>query len=122
MPDLRPVNVDNWNLTDVHSLLHLLTPQSVHQTALLQLLAVATPPEDAADIWDAWDLALTEPGDPPLPMEFHQSAINTLSSPFTDPEAMKAQLNDLANWARDFIPNRVFTATTETLDDEMYNW
>ena len=55
-------------------------------------------------------------------MEFHQSAINTLSSPFTDPEALKAQLNDLANWARDFIPSRVFTAATETLDDEMYNW
>ena len=52
-PALRHVNVDTWNLKDLHSLLHLLTPPSLDQTALLQLLAVATPPEDAADIWDA---------------------------------------------------------------------
>ncbi len=52
-PALRHVTVDTWNLTDIHSFLHLLTPHSVNQTALLQLLAVATPPEDAANIWDA---------------------------------------------------------------------
>ncbi len=50
---LRHINVDTYSLTDFHNLLHMLTPHSVNQTALLQLLAVATPPEDAADIWDA---------------------------------------------------------------------
>jgi hypothetical protein len=65
---LRHINADTWNLKDLHSLLHLLTPPSLDQTALLQLLAVATPPEDAADIWDAWEAALSGPDDPPLPI------------------------------------------------------
>ena len=76
-PALRHVNVDNWNLTDIHSLLHLLTPHSENQFAILHLLAVATPTEDAAYMWDAWDAALTGIGNPPLPIGFHQSAINT---------------------------------------------
>ncbi len=113
---LRHINVDTWNLTAVHSLLPLPTPHSVNQTALLQLLAVATPPEDAADIWDAWDAALSGPGDPPLPIGFRQSAINTLRSLFTDPDALNAQLNDLSNWARVCVPNNVFAAATESLD------
>ena len=59
---------------------------------------------------------LTETGNPPLPIGFHQSAVNTLCSPFTYPEALKAQLYDLSNWARKCIPNNVIVAATETLD------
>ena len=90
--------MDDWNLMDFHTVLHLLTSYTDDQIALLQLFAVATPAEDAADIWDSWAAAFSGPTDPPLPIGFNQSALNTLQSPFTDPEALTTLLNDLATW------------------------
>ena len=82
---LHPVNMDDWNLMDFHTVLHLLTPHTDDQTALLQLFVVSTLAEDATDIWDAWTLAFSGPTDPPLLIGFNQSALNTLQSPFTNP-------------------------------------
>ena len=73
---LHPVNVDEWNLVDFHTVLHLLTPHTDDQTALIHLFAVATPAEDAADICDAWVSAFSGTIDPPLPIDFNQSALN----------------------------------------------
>jgi hypothetical protein len=87
------------------------------------LLAVATPAEDATYIWDYWASAFSGPTDPPLPISFNQSAINPLQSPFADPEVLRAQLSDLATWARNSIRNRVFIDATEALDlTDISNW
>ncbi len=68
-------------------------------------------------------MAFLGPTDPPLPIGFNQSALNTLQSSFTDPEALTTQLNDLATWARNYIPNKVFIDATKALElTDMTNW
>ena len=63
-------------------------------------------------------MALSGPTDPQLPHGCHQSAITTLTSAFIDPASFNTQLHDLANWATNCIPTRVFqTATNELLMD-----
>jgi hypothetical protein len=42
---------------------------------------------------------------------------------FTNPEALRAQLNDYATWVKNNIPNRVFIDATEALNlTDMANW
>jgi hypothetical protein len=77
---LHPVNVDDWNLMDFHTVLHFLTSHTDDQTALLQMFTVTTPTEDAAAIWDSWAAAFSGPTDPPLPIGFNQSALTPCNS------------------------------------------
>jgi hypothetical protein len=40
---MHPVNVDEWNLMNFHTVLRLLAPHTDDQTALIKLFEVATP-------------------------------------------------------------------------------
>ena len=54
---------------------------------------------------------------------FQQSAIATLTSPFSQPAALHAQINDLATWARAIIPTRIFVAAVQDdLEEEEMTW
>ena len=59
-PILPQVNVDNWSLLNPCTVLHLLTATSEDQTALMQLLTLEIPLEEAVDIWDAWAASFGE--------------------------------------------------------------
>ncbi len=58
---------DDWSLLDVHSLLYLIAPPSQDRDVILQRLAPKQDVATSADIWDAWEMALTVPGVTPLP-------------------------------------------------------
>jgi len=108
---------DDWSLLDIHTLLYLIAPPSHDREAILQLLAPEQEVAAKADIWDAWEAALTVPGAPPLPLALRQVSLDILTSPLVTPEALQAQINLLAQWVHSAAPLDILTsATVEDLD------
>ena len=73
---------------DVHTLLHLIAPSLDDRAAVLQLRALEQEVATTADIWDAWEAALTVPEAPLLPPALRQVSLGTLTSPLITPEAL----------------------------------
>jgi len=106
------------------ALLYLIAPPSDDRSAILQLLALEHDVAAAADIWGAWEAALTVLDAPPIQSALRQVALDTLTSPLITPYELQAQTYQLTEWVYNSVHLDILTAIAyEDLDlEEINNW